>query len=270
MEEPFHAKERCARDRRDIVRIGFEAPFSSIDRCPLEIPRLVAPPVALGRPRQGEKAHLAQLQGTEQIVLPGQRPASARRAAVTPHERLATARNDESIARLATRTARRARLESRDVTRRRTEALPVSDRLAATTAMTSMPEDLEVTRRDAHAPRAPVATAGRHDHRDPTVVTTATRGQRARSVRRERVRAHKVRLARLAGMTATAMRVRLGRARSLRTDVHLVPSAATTATRAIAVRVSHPGVPGPTLETARVTRDPVVRRVVGPIDVPAN
>jgi len=159
-----------------------------------------------------------------------------------------------------------------DATRRRTEALLVSDRLAATTAMTLMPEDHEATRRDDLARRAPAVMAGRHDLRDLTIVTTATRADRALSVQPDPVRARKVRRARLAGMTATATATRghLGWVRTLRTDVHLVPSVAMTATLAIAVRVSRPGVPGPILETARAMCDPVVRRVVGPIDVLAN
>jgi hypothetical protein len=189
---------------------------------------------------------------------------------VTTLERRATARNDESIVRLLTRDARRARLERMDATRRRTEALLVSDRLAATTAMTLMPEDREATRRDDLAPRAPAAMADRHDLRDLTIVTTATRADRALSVQPDPVHARKVRRARLAGMTATATRDHLGRALTLRMDAHLVPSVVTTATLVIAVRVSRPGVPDPILETARVMCDPVVRRVVGSIDVLAN
>jgi hypothetical protein len=276
MAAPFRTKERWARERRDIVRIRFRAPFSSIDRCPLEIPRLVAPLVALGRPLEGEKAHraprdlIAPIPGTEQIVLPGQSRGRARRAAVTTPERRVTALNDESIVRLLTRAVRRARLERMDATRRRTVVLPVSDRLDVTTAMTSTPEDREATRRDVHAPRAPAAMAGRHELRDLTVVTTATRAERALSVQLDPVRARQVRRARLARTTATATRGHLGRALSLRTDVHLAPSVVTTATLAIAVRVSRLAVPGPIRGMDRVMREPVARRVVGPIDVPAN
>lgn len=250
--------------------------FSSIDRCPLEIPRLVAPLVASARHLEGERANLAHRDltelhhGTEQIVLPGQRRGSARRAAVTTPEHRATAPNDESIAQLLTRAARRARLEPMSATRRRTEASPANDRLAATTATTSMPGDLEATCRDAHAPRAPAVRAGRHDRRYLTPVTTATPEDRAQSVRRDPVRARKVRRDRRARMTATATRGHLGRALSRRTDGRPVRSVATTATPAIAVRVSRLEVHGPILETARLMRDPVVRRVVAPIDVPAN
>lgn len=276
MEEPFRTKEPCARDRRDVVRIGFQRSFSSIDRCPPEIPRLVAPLVALARPREGETAHLvprdliAPHHATEQLVLSDPSRGSARRAAVTTAERRATVRNDESIARRLTRAARRVRLEPMDATRRRTEGLLVNDRLAATTAMTSTLEELEATRLDAHAQLAPVAMAGRHDHRDLTIATTATRADRALSARRDPVRARTLRRARLAAMTATATRGHPGRARSLRTDVPLVPSVAMTATLAIAVRVSPLVARGPIHETARVMRGPVVRPVVEPIDVPAN
>jgi hypothetical protein len=189
---------------------------------------------------------------------------------VTTAERRATVRNDESIARRLTRAARRVRLEPMDATRRRTEGLLVNDRLAATTAMTSTLEELEATRLDAHAQLAPVAMAGRHDHRDLTIATTATRADRALSARRDPVRARTLRRARLAAMTATATRGHPGRARSLRTDVPLVPSVAMTATLAIAVRVSPLVARGPIHETARVMRGPVVRPVVEPIDVPAN
>jgi hypothetical protein len=189
---------------------------------------------------------------------------------VTTPERRVTALNDESIVRRLTRAVRRARLERMDATRRRTVVLPVSDRLDVTTAMTSTPEDREATRRDVHAPRAPAAMAGRHELRDLTVVTTATRAERALSVQLDPVRARQVRRARLARTTATATRGHLGRALSLRTDVHLAPSVVTTATLAIAVRVSRLAVPGPIRGMDRVMREPVARRVVGPIDVPAN
>jgi hypothetical protein len=179
-----------------------------------------------------------------------------------------TVPNDESIARTAIRAARHARPVATDVTRRRTGALPVSARLAATTATTLMPADREATRRAAPVPRVPDATAVRHDHRDPTGVTTATRAGEL-TVRRDQGLARKDRAPR-AGMTATATRVHHGPARSLRTDEHLAPSVATTVNRAIAVPVSRPGEHGPTLETVRVTCDPIVHRVADPIDDPAN
>jgi hypothetical protein len=151
-----------------------------------------------------------------------------------------------------------AHLVAMGATRRRTEALPVSDRLVATTAMTSTPAVLETTHRVARAPRARAAMVAPRDRHDLTIVMTATR---ARSVQCDLARARQVQ------RVATATRGHRDRARTLRMDVP-VPSDVTTATPVIAVRAWRLEARGPTLEMDRAMRARVARRVVGPIDVP--
>ena len=266
MEEPIRAKEGCARVRLDVVPIGQRRPFSSIDRCPLEIPRLVAPLVAPVRPAQGEKGppatrdRIAPRRGMEQLDLLGQSRGSARRGAVTTPERHATALNAESIARRVTLGARHARLVAKDATRRRTEALPGSDRLVATTAMTSTPAALETTRHDARGPRVPAAMVAPHDRLGPTIVMTATRARIVQFDSAHARRGHR---------GATATHDLRERARTLRMDAP-VPNDVTTATRVIAVRVSRLEARGPTLEMAPAMPVRVARRVVGAIDVPVT
>jgi hypothetical protein len=270
VEEPFLAKERRGRDWRDVVPIGSEAPFSSIDGCPLEIPRLVAPLVAPVRPRVGVKGQratrdLSVRRGTGPIDLLGHQRGALR--ATETSDLLATAPNDALIVPAVTRVAPHGRLEPTDASRRGTEALLESAHLVATTVMTSTPVDLEVTLRVVHDPRAPDATERRRVRRDPRVATTATPAEREAIVHRDPVRAQRVRHARLAVMTATVTRGLPGPVRSRRRDDRPDRSAVTTESRATAVRVSRLAGLDPTPATDRATRE---RVVVGPSDVPVN
>jgi hypothetical protein len=269
VEESLRSEEGRHRDSHVIVRIGSQSPFSSIDRCPLEIPRLVAPLVGPVRLRVGEKGHralrdLTGRRGTGPTVLLVLRRA-LRRAAVTS-ERRATAPNAESIDPTATRAARHDRRAPVDAMSHGTEASPASARLVATTAMTSTPGVHEVTHRDAHGPPAPAATARRPVRRDPMVVTTATPAVRALIVPRDPVPARQDRHVRPAAMTAIATRDLPGPVRSRRMVAHLDP-AAMSATHAIAARVSRRAAPDPTPEMDRVTRD---RAAAALIDVRVN
>jgi hypothetical protein len=180
-------------------------------------------------------------------------------------ERLVTAPNDELIVPVVTRAAPRDLLGPTDVRRQGTEASPANARLVATTATTSTPEVLAVTRRDVPDRPAPAATEPQPDRRDQTVVTTVMHDRREPTVPRDPVRA--LRGHERPAMSATATRGLPGLARFRQMDAQPVRNVATTESPAIAVRASRRAAPDPTPETDRATRELVAVARTG---VPVN
>ena len=130
--------------------------------------------------------------------------------------------------------------------------------------MTPMLVDPEVMPHDAHGPRVPAATARPHAVHVLKVASTVTHTHLATTDHHDPVHAAQARRVRRAATTVIVTRDHPGPARSTRTVELHVPSAAMTVTAVTVVRASRRVAPGPTRETDRATRVPVVRQMVVP------